>query len=92
MRCIAYHNSHSGYHILYDVIMRSPVLSRAHLYCLHYIMAQRVGRPLTEVDMKTIGMPMKDTAELMGACRQTLYNKIQVSGNPLYQLDPHSEY
>ena len=55
-------------------------------------MAQRVGRPLTEVDMKTIGMPMKDTAELMGACRQTLYNKIQVSGNPLYQLDPHSEY
>ena len=50
MRCIAYYNSHSGYHVLYDVIMRSPVLSRAHLYCLHCIMAQRVGRPLTEVD------------------------------------------
>ena len=62
MRCIAYHNSHSGYHILYDVIMRSPVLSRAHLYCLHCIMAQRAGRPLTEVDinsvklLKTIGI------------------------------------
>ena len=54
-------------------------------------MAQIAGC-LTEVDMKTIGMPMKDTAELMVVCRQTLYNKIQVSGNPLFQLDPHSEY
>ena len=52
--------------------MRSPVLSRAHLCCLHWIaesiMGQRVGHPLTEVDMnavkymyfKTIGMPMED--------------------------------
>ena len=51
-------------------------------------MAQRVGRPETEVDMdavkylKTIGMPMKDIAELMGVSRQTLYDRIQVSGNP----------
>ena len=51
-------------------------------------MAHRVGRPVTEVDMnavrylKTIGMPMKDIAELLGVSRQTLYNKIQVSGNP----------
>lgn len=54
-------------------------------------MAQIAGR-LTEVDMNTIGMPMKDTAELMVVCRQTLYNKIQVSANPLFQLDSHSEY
>lgn len=51
-------------------------------------MAQRVGRPETEVDMdavkylKAIGMPMKDIAELMGVSRQTLYDRIQVSGNP----------
>ena len=46
------------------------------------------GRPSTEVDMKsvkylkTIGMPMTDIAKLMGVSHQTLYNKIQVSGNP----------
>ena len=45
-------------------------------------MAQRAGRPLTEVDMKavkffkTIG---KDIAELMGVSCQTLYNKIRVA-------------
>ena len=50
-------------------------------------MAHGLGRPVTEVDMnavrylKTIGMPMKDIAELLGVSRQTLYNKIQVSGN-----------
>lgn len=51
-------------------------------------MAQRVGRPASEVDMdavmylKTIGLPVKDIAQLMGVSRQTLYNKIRKSGNP----------
>ena len=50
-------------------------------------MTQRAGHPLTEVDMKalkylkTIGMSMKDIAELLGVSCQTLYSKIQVSGN-----------
>ena len=66
--------------------MRSPVLSRAH--CIAYTESIMAGRPSTEVDMnsvqylKTIGMPMTDIAKLMGVSRQTLYNKIQVSGNP----------
>ena len=40
------------------------------------------GRPSSEVDMnallylKTIGMPMKDIAQLLGVSRQTLYNAI----------------
>ena len=46
-------------------------------------MAQRAGRPLTEVYMnavkylKTIGMPMKDIR--MGVCCQALHKKIQVN-------------
>lgn len=46
-------------------------------------MAQRVGRPASEVDMdavmylKTIGLPVKDIAQLMGVSRQTLYNKFE---------------
>ena len=41
------------------------------------------GRPSSEVDMnvplylKTIGMPMKDIAQLLGMSRQTLYNAIR---------------
>ena len=40
------------------------------------------GRPSSEVDMnallylKTIGMPMKDIAQLLGVSQQTLYNAI----------------
>ena len=49
-------------------------------------MAQRAGRPLTEVDtnavkyLKIIGVPMED---IMSVSRQALYNKIQVSVNPI---------
>ena len=51
-------------------------------------MAERVGRPTSEVDMdtvkylKTIGMPVKDIAQLMDVSRQTLYNRIRKSGDP----------
>ena len=51
-------------------------------------MAQGGGRPASEVDMdavmylETIGLPVKDIAQLMGVSRQTLYNKIRKSGNP----------
>ena len=46
------------------------------------------GRPPSEVDMnallylKTIGMPMKDIAQLLGVSRQTLYNAIGQSDFP----------
>ena len=46
-------------------------------------MAQRAGCPLTEVNMKavkylkTIGMLMKDIAELMGVSCQALYIKFK---------------
>ena len=46
------------------------------------IMAQRVGCPLTEVDMKAVKFFKtieKDIAELMGVSCQTLYNKIRVA-------------
>ena len=51
-------------------------------------MAGRVGQPTSNVDMdtllylRTIGMPMTDIARLLGVSRQTLYNKIEESGNP----------
>ena len=48
---------------------------------------QRVGRPSSRLDMdtirylKTLGMTVKDIAQLLGVSRQTVYNKINSSGN-----------
>ena len=50
-------------------------------------MAQRVGRPSSQVEMdtikylKAIGIPVKDIAHLLGVSRQTIYNKIKDSVN-----------